>query len=319
VPVLLRYAVEEDPVPIDKREIQVEQLADEQQVVSLGQQAEQAPARVADSARQMHRKTMRSVDAELADDVPPASGPFVRAVLRPEEIRRLVRDERLAFIGLDGEKDIPDYPTIPESLPTTRTQTVHSTGVRGTGVRIAVLESGCPNVNVACFNIGATQDLRQPANDHMTKSIGIIGNRYSAGSCGGSWQGYAPDATVLLANESAYQDRYDWARGQGVNVVTMSWHFGSEETSGSLHRRHLLRLLGNALAVPECVHVRGERGRRRVRLRQRLQLHGRRECAQRSRRRSLRRRHLVDEFVEEPDQHARRPRSTGGRRPGSRH
>src|SRR6185369_10430126 len=130
VPVLLRYAVEEDPIPIDKREIQVEQLADEQQAVSLGQQAEQAAARVAERARQLHRETMRGVGAERADDPPPASGPFVRAVLRPEEIRRLARDERLAFIGLDGEKEISDYPTIPDSLPTTRTQTVHSTGVR---------------------------------------------------------------------------------------------------------------------------------------------------------------------------------------------
>jgi len=75
------------------------------------------------------------------------------------------------------------------------------------------------------------------ANDHMTKSVGIVGNRYSAGGCSGPWQGYAPDASVLLANESAYQDRYDWARGQGVNVVTMSWHFGSEESSGALHSR----------------------------------------------------------------------------------
>jgi serine protease AprX len=236
VPVMLRYAIEEDPVPIDKREIDVA-ASDDAAMTQLGQQAASLEAQVAERARQLHREVMSDVDTELSQEEPLTSGPFVRAVLSPEGIRRLANDERLVFIGLDGEREIPDYPNIPDSLPTTRTEIVQSTGVRGAGVRIAVLESGCPNVSVSCFNIGATQDLTQPANDHMTKSIGIIGNRYSAGSCGGSWQGYAPDATVLLANDTSYQDRYDWARGENVNVVTMSWHFGTEETNGNLHSR----------------------------------------------------------------------------------
>jgi serine protease AprX len=104
-------------------------------------------------------------------------------------------------------------------------------------VRIAVLESGSPDVDTACFNIGAIQDSTQPANSHMTKSIGIIGNRYADGKCGGDWQGYAPEATVLLANADDYPDRYEWARDRNANVITMSWHFGSEEDDGSLHSR----------------------------------------------------------------------------------
>jgi hypothetical protein len=159
------------------------------------------------------------------------------AVLPPDAVRALAGDERVLFVGLAREKEVPDYPTIAESLPTTRTQVVHGAGVRGAGIRIAVLESGCPDIDVSCFNIGATQDLSQPANSHMTKSIGIIGNRYADGKCGGDWQGYAPEATVLLANADDYTDRYEWARDRGANVVTMSWHFGSEEDSGSLHSR----------------------------------------------------------------------------------
>jgi hypothetical protein len=236
VPVMLRYAIEEDPVPIDKREIDVA-ASDDAAMTQLGQQAASLEAQVSERARQLHREVMSDLETELSQQEPLTSGPFVRSVLSPEGIRRLANDERLVFIGLDGEREIPDYPNIPDSLPTTRTEIVQSTGVRGAGVRIAVLESGCPNVSVSCFNIGATQDLTQPANDHMTKSVGIIGNRYSAGSCGGSWQGYAPDATVLLANDTSYQDRYDWARGENVNVVTMSWHFGTEETNGNLHSR----------------------------------------------------------------------------------
>lgn len=235
VPVLLRYAVDEDPVAVDKRELEGRELTDEE-MARMGRIAARHEAEVSERTRALHREAMRADDVEV-DDERAVSGPFVRAELSAETVRRLRHDQRLAFLGLDGEKEIPDYPTIAESLPTTRTDTVQASGVRGAGVRIAVLESGCPNVSTACFNIGATQDLAQPANDHMTKSVGIIGNRYSQGGCGGSWEGYAPDATVLLANASDYQDRYDWARGQSVNVVTMSWHFGSEETSGGLHSR----------------------------------------------------------------------------------
>jgi hypothetical protein len=163
----------------------------------------------------------------------------VRAQLPIRALRELSRHDRIAFIGLAGEKEIldVDYPTIPESLPTTRVDDVHASGFRGAGVRIAVLESGGLWRPAACFNIGATQVSGSAASDHMTKSIGIIGNRYEDGGCRGPWQGYAPDATVLVANGSDYQDRYEWARERGVNVVTMSWHFPSEENDGDLHSR----------------------------------------------------------------------------------
>ena len=76
------------------------------------------------------------------------------------------------------------------------------------------------------------------ANDHMTKSVGIIGNRYSAGRVA-QGRGRAMRRTRACCWPTSRTTRtgYDWARGQGVNVVTMSWHFGSEETSGALHSR----------------------------------------------------------------------------------
>jgi serine protease AprX len=237
IPVMLRYAIDEDPVDLDKRELGDAEL-DEKRFAELGARARRREQRVAGRARALHREVLadHNIDPRRAGQ-PRISGPFVRARMPLRSLRQLGRDERIAFIGLDEEREVPDYPTIPQSLPTTRADTVQSSGFRGAGVRIAVLESGGLWRPAACFNIGSTQVSGAAANDHMTKSVGIIGNRYSSGGCSGSWQGYAPDASVLLANESAYQDRYDWARGQGVNVVTMSWHFPSEETSGSLHSR----------------------------------------------------------------------------------
>jgi len=99
-----------------------------------------------------------------------------------------------------------------------------------------VLERGTPNQPAACFNLVDTQ-TGGGASDHMTKSLGIAGNRYNAGACNGAWQGYAPEASLYLANDSDYQDAYDWAKDNGTNVVTMSWHFTSEETNGDLHSR----------------------------------------------------------------------------------
>jgi hypothetical protein len=235
VPVLVRYAVEEPPEPLDKRELDGHDL-DDDEMAELGKAARRARAALVERVEELHRQVMRDLGAE-AEPLAEPSGPFVVVSLPADAVRALARDDRVVFVGMAREREVPDYPTIPESLPTTRTEIVHGTGVRGAGVRIAVLESGSPDVDAACFNIGAMQDSAQPANSHMTKSIGIIGNRYADGKCGGDWQGYAPEATVLLANADDYQDRYEWARDQNANVISMSWHFGSEEDDGSLHSR----------------------------------------------------------------------------------
>ena len=102
-------------------------------------------------------------DVGVADDEPArASGPFVVATLPAEAIRALARDDRVAFVGPAREREVPDYPTIEESLPTTRTEIVHGAGVRGAGVRIAILESGTPDISASCFNIADTQDTHSP-------------------------------------------------------------------------------------------------------------------------------------------------------------
>ena len=235
LPVLIKYVIEEEF--IDKSEL--EKDPDNEAKTSAAQaMVLEAQQRVERETAELHQKTMARFNVAVSDEVRP-SGPFVSAVLPADTIRELARDPRVAFIGMDQEKEVPDYPTIPESLPTTRTQTVHSTGFKGAGIKIAVLEGGTLTVSQSCFNIGSIQSTTPAANSHMTKSVGIIGNRYSDGSCGGSWQGYAPEAKVYLANVDDYKDRYDWAKSKGVNVITMSWHFPSEETSGSLHSRDI--------------------------------------------------------------------------------
>jgi hypothetical protein len=233
IPVVLKYVIKDEEEGVDKREFED---VDDKLIDELSARAERYEANRREQAIELHRGAMADVNVEV-DGEEPVSGPFVRASLSPEAILKLGRDERVAFIGLDGEPDVLDYPTIAESLPTTRTDTVHSTGVTGNGIRIAVLESGSLWKNQACFNIAEIQDATVAVSSHMTKSVAIIGNRYSGGACDGDWQGYAPDADVYLANTSDYQDRYDWARARSINVITMSWHKTSEETDGGLHSR----------------------------------------------------------------------------------
>jgi serine protease AprX len=238
IPVLIRYAVEEPPESIDKLELDAREI-DEKELEQLGATAERHNAVVVERTSQMHADVMRGLGIAADQEPSQVSGPFVVVTLPPDAVRAVSRDERVAFVGFAREREVPDYPTIEESLPTTRTEVVHGAGIRGDGIRIAILESGTPDISTNCFRIAAIQDTSQSANNHMTKSIGIIGNRYADGKCGGAWQGYAPEAQVYLGNDGDYVDRYEWARTRNIDVVTMSWHNDSEESDGSLSSRDI--------------------------------------------------------------------------------
>jgi hypothetical protein len=235
IPVLIKYVLEDDEDAFDKREIEV---VNDKTAEALSEQADAYEQIRRERVVELHRTTLRDLDVDVDEGFRP-SGPFVRASLAPAVIRRLAHNQQIAFIGLDGERDVLDYPTISESLPTTRAHHLHNSGVTGEGVRIAVLEYGALWKDEDCFNIAAIQDTSVAESSHMTKSVAIIGNRYNDGDCDGDWEGYAPGADVYLANTDDYQDRYDWARARSINVITMSWHKGTEETDGGLHSRDI--------------------------------------------------------------------------------
>jgi hypothetical protein len=178
----------------------------------------------------------------------PKTSPFLSVDLSIDEIRKLSRSPVVDFIALTAEPIVYDYPTITESLPTTLTDYVHNRGYKGSGIKICILESGGLDKDESCFNIADIQTTSS-SDPHITNSAGIIGNRFKIISfppffefefCGGSsWDGYAPEANVYIANDGDYTDAYDWAKSKGVNVITMSWHNYSEETNGSLHARDI--------------------------------------------------------------------------------
>ena len=160
---------------------------------------------------------------------------------------RLSRADGVVFIGPQFEKEIEDttgsfsYTDLDDALAVTRTDTVHAYGHTGSGVRLAVMESGQTNYSLSCFNVVARQTTGGSTNSHMTKSLGTWGNADSNfdGVCGGARIGYVPDAELLMANGSDYDSRYQWAKDNGADVISMSFHEGSEETSGALSPRDI--------------------------------------------------------------------------------
>lgn len=235
IQVCIKFAIDE-PEPLDKARFED---GDPAKAVREAQLAER---RVTAAAQEKFRTVLSRYGAQQRGEAE-VSGPFVRTSLPSRTVRELGYDESVAFLGLDGEPEIPDqHPTIPESLPTTHADWVHDQGFRGDGVRVCILEGGGLTKAQSFFNVVAIQNTSVSSSDHMTKSVAIIGNRYDrvAGTTTGThgaWRGYAPDADVMVANVANYQNRYEWARVNGVNIVSMSWHFPSERTNGSLHTR----------------------------------------------------------------------------------
>jgi serine protease AprX len=235
IQVCIKFAIDE-PEPLDKTRLEDGDPA------KAAREAQQAERRVAAAALEVFRTAMARYGVEQRGEAE-VSGPFVRTSLPATTVRELGFDESVAFLGLDGEPEVPDqHPTIQASLPTTRTNWVHGQGFRGAGVRVCILEGGGLTKAQSFFNVVAIQDTSASANDHMTKSVAITGNRYdqvpgTTTGTHGQWRGYAPEAAVMIANVSNYQSRYEWARVNGVNIVSMSWHFPAERTNGNLHTR----------------------------------------------------------------------------------
>lgn len=170
-----------------------------------------------------------------------SDGPFVFIDLPAAALKRAVFDSEVSFADTLDDAEVLDAPTISQSLPATKLDFLQFWGLRGNGVKIAPIETGVLNLPNTCFHLTDQQSTNASPADHVTRVVGIIGNRYGNGNCQAStYEGYAPDASIYHANagtNSNYAMRWAWARDRGVNVATMSWHFAAEETDGALSAR----------------------------------------------------------------------------------
>jgi hypothetical protein len=129
IPVLIRYRIPDDD-GLDKFALDARALHG---AASIRPPLARRDAAVEERAAALHRETMRDLGVELTDEPPVPTGPFVPAVLSPNALRALARDERIGFVGLDAEPPVPDFPATPEGRPPTRTEVVHASGFRGAG------------------------------------------------------------------------------------------------------------------------------------------------------------------------------------------
>ena len=155
-------------------------------------------------------------------------GPFVVVELPARKLTQqgLQQGSRIALAGSYEEPPVYDAWTIEQALPATWTDLAQEGGLDGSGVTIALLESGRLTERRDIFNIIAEQNTQGGANLHTTMCAAIIGHSPRRG---GDRIGYAPGASLLLANGDGFAERYRWASGHVPNIVSMSWHAPSEE------------------------------------------------------------------------------------------
>ena len=162
------------------------------------------------SVRQTHRRA-----GVVVIDVPPERQAALAAALRQ--------------IGVPARPPLPVQPLLVDSVPALRVPAVWATGHRGTGIRVAVVDTGIDvahpdfSSRIAAFQdfsgAGAVDDV-----GHGTHVAGIV-----AGA-GAVYRGVAPEATLVVAKalaasggtEDAVLAAMSWASRQAVQVMNLS-------------------------------------------------------------------------------------------------
>ncbi|HEX8160335.1 MAG TPA: S8 family serine peptidase [Pyrinomonadaceae bacterium] len=163
--------------------------------------------------------------AESARDVRvDQSAPVVFAELGPEAIRRLAAAPEVSMIFLYRKEGIVD---LSDSIAIAQSDEAHGLGYNGSGVKVAVYESG-PD-DTTDLRITARYRDDPETSDHARHTHGIIKNRER-----GKPHGHAPDCLLHSANDYDI-DAVRWAaQDKGCTVISQSFHRDEEQTSGDL-------------------------------------------------------------------------------------
>lgn len=157
------------------------------------------------------------------------TAPVIFATAAPHQIMDLAALHEVDTIYLEDD-DKMDYNT--SARGTHRTERVHNFGVRGRGVRVALLENNgvdpaCPYLNVTgWFNAGTPNP-----DDHIHGTSGCVASQLS------TRLGTAPDVELFSANADSYSDNDvtaagDWVATQNIDITNNSW--GPTSPTGNL-------------------------------------------------------------------------------------
>lgn len=177
-------------------------------------------------------KALQRYEIALSRDPGPDDGvPCVRLAATPAQLRALSQDKAVGVIHFDDVTAIND---LGNSIAVARSDRAHTAGFDGTGVRVAVWESGPSDTTNLKF---AGRFSSSPAaSGHARLTSAIIKNTEADRP-----HGHAPDCDLYSANASG-TDALRWAvRDQHCTVVSQSFHRSSEPGGSGLQSDDLLK------------------------------------------------------------------------------
>jgi hypothetical protein len=173
----------------------------------------------------------RSRIATAREQRPDDGVPYVQATATAEQIRRLAEIDAVGVIFFDDTSAVND---LGDSIAVARSDRAHLAGFDGTGIRVAVWESG-PSVTTNLTFAGRFTTTPS-ASDHARLTSAIVKNTEA-----NLPHGHAPDCDLYSANSSSV-DALRWAvRDQHCTVVSQSFHRNSEPGGSGLQSDDLLK------------------------------------------------------------------------------
>ena len=211
-----------------------------------------AAGRRAEELRQRMQEQTRKVAASLGDNVEivhlDEAAPIVTIRVPASAVSQLAARDEVAGLFLHEEEGIED---LDDSIDIAGSDVVHAAGETGSGVRVAVWESG-PTSNTDLVIAGRYKSNPSTSN-HSQNVHAIIRNKET-----GAPNGHAPGCSLYSANDKK-RAALTWAvKDQDCTVVNQSFHRSTEPGSAVLSSDDLY---GDWLALhwpyPLVVHAAG--------------------------------------------------------------
>ena len=223
VPIVVWARVELPPAPFEKPADRrsVEPPEGEKKVTATIRKAAAALRAV------LQRSKIKLLKESRADETVPC----VRATATVAQIRRLAENKAVGAILFDDVSAIND---LADLIAVARSDRAHAAGFDGTGIRVAVFESG-PSVTTNLVFAGRFTSSPSASN-HARLTSAIIKNIEP-----NKPHGHAPDCDLFSANSSD-NDALRWAvNDQHCTVISQSFHRNSEPGGSGLQADDLLK------------------------------------------------------------------------------
>ena len=176
------------------------------------------------------RRALTRAGVAVAASAGERVNPVLHATATAGQIRELARSAVVGAIHLDDPTEILD---LKDSIAVARSGRAHTLGFDGSGIRVAVWESGPSDTTDLDFEDRFTSS--PSASDHARLTSAVIKNAEASKP-----HGHAPDCDLYSANSSS-TDALRWAIRQSCTVISQSFHRGTEPSGSGLQSDDILK------------------------------------------------------------------------------